>query len=109
MKDLINDDEEEENDDSDSDAGGKKRKHDDDDESGNDDLDEDDLALLQENLGVKFTPKQKKRKRIKQVIDEDSDGEENVPQAARDIIANELFDGKLHLSLCCMLLTNHGR
>ncbi|KAI1293803.1 Transcription elongation factor SPT6 [Halotydeus destructor] len=88
MKDLINDDEEEEPDDSDDDLN-KKRKHGDDDDSDSDDLDEEDWALLQDNLGERIVPKKKKFKRVKRIADEESDKE---PEDAREAIANELFD-----------------
>lgn len=90
MKDLINDEPEEEAD-SEDDLNRKRKGRDD---SGSedieDDLDEDDYALLQDNLGEKFVPKKKKFKRVRRIADEDSDKE---PEDAREAIANELFDG----------------
>lgn len=95
MKDLINDDDEDEDDDEDDDRGSAKRKHADeeDEDSANEDLDEEDLHLLEENLGVKFTQKKKKFKRVRRIDDEESDKEGSQPDDAREAIANELFDG----------------
>ena len=94
MKDLINDDEEDEDDDDDDERGSQKRKHaDEDEDSANEDLDEEDLHLLEENLGVKFTQKKKKFKRVRRIDDEESDKEGSQPDDAREAIANELFDG----------------
>lgn len=89
MKDLINDEEEEEEQE-DSEDDVKKRKHRDED-SASDDLDEEDLALLKENLGDGFVQKPKKFKRVKRIADEDSDDE---PTDAKKKIENELFDGE---------------
>lgn len=93
MKDLINDDVEEE---VDSDDGvGTKRKHaDDDDEEDNEELDEEDLALLSENLGVSFENKKKKLKRVRRLSDGESDQDE-VAEDPKNAIANELFDGMI--------------
>lgn len=74
MKDLINDDDEEDEEDGSSsdEATGAKRSHDSD--EGSSSLEEDDLDLIQENLGVRLG-KKKKYKRIRRV-DDDSDEEE---------------------------------
>lgn len=90
MKDLINDEEEEEegeSDDDDDEEGGKKRSRDE--EESEEDLDDDDLDLLEENLGVKLSRK-KKFKRVRRLIDEESDDEGEKDE--REAIANELFD-----------------
>ena len=84
----------------DSDDGGRtKRKHaDDDDEEDNEELDEEDLALLSENLGVSFPSKKKKLKRVRRLSNGESDQDE-VAEDPKNAIANELFDGKLVISL----------
>lgn len=89
MKDLINDEEEEDDEGSDDEAG-TKRSHDDDDDEGDSSLDEDDLDLVQENLGVRFD-KKKKLKRIKAVPVDDSEDEE-VDEGRR--IHDEIFGRK---------------
>lgn len=82
--DLINDDIEEEGG-SDEEIS-KKRLHSDDEEE---DLEDDEYALLEENLGYRVDRK-KKLRRVKRF--EDSDNEDEV-QDERQAIANELFDG----------------
>lgn len=86
----------EEEEDVDSDDGvGKKRKHaDEDDDDDNEELDEEDLALLSENLGVSFPNKKKKLKRVRRLSDGESDQDE-VAEDPKNAIANELFDGKM--------------
>lgn len=90
MKDLINDEEEEEeddeSDDESDDEGGAKRSRDDDDD-GDSSLEEDDIELIQENTGVRI-PKKKKFKRIRTVLDDDSE-EEEADEGRK--IHNELF------------------
>ncbi|KAG7162673.1 Transcription elongation factor SPT6-like [Homarus americanus] len=93
-KDFINDDEEEEEEGgsgSDSDMERKrKRRHDyDDDDLEADNLDEDDLDLIEENIGVKLDRK-KKFKRLKRIVDEDSDAEADDVQGQ---IRKEIFEG----------------
>lgn len=90
MKDLINDEEEEEDEDDDEgsssdEAAGAKRSHDSD--EGSSSLEEDDLDLIQENLGVRLE-KKKKYKRIRKLDDDDS--EEDEPDESRKI-QRELF------------------
>lgn len=88
MKDLINDEEEE---DESEDGGETKRSRDDDDDDDvSSSLDEDDLDLVQENLGVRFERKKKKLKRIKTAPVDDSD--EEIDDQRR--IHNELFNGE---------------
>lgn len=96
MKDLINDDVEEEDEaDSEDEGAGTKRKHaDDDDDEDNEELDEEDLALLSENLGVSFANKKKKLKRVRRLSDGESDQDE-ATEDPKNTIANELFDGEL--------------
>ena len=91
MKDLINDDDEEEDKESDEEVS-TKRKHTEGDEDSDEELDDDDLHLLEENLGVKFAPKKKNFKRVRRLDEDDSD-KEDEPERARETIANELFDG----------------
>jgi len=91
MKDLINDEEEEEDDDeSDDEGGGAKRSHDDDDDDGSSSLEEDDIDLIQENLGLRIE-KKKKFKRIRTILDDDS--EEEADEGRK--IHNELFGADL--------------
>uniref|UniRef100_A0A6G1SDB0 Transcription elongation factor SPT6 n=1 Tax=Aceria tosichella TaxID=561515 RepID=A0A6G1SDB0_9ACAR len=88
MRDLINDEEEEEDDDDDEESGdeaaGAKRSHDSEDESSS--LEDDDLDLIQENLGVRIN-KKKKFKRIRKLDDDDSEEEHDEGKK----IQNELF------------------
>lgn len=89
MKDLINDEEEEDGDDqsSDEEGAGTKRSHGDgDDDEGSSSLEDDDLDLIQENLGVRIE-KKKRFKRIKTFSEEDS--EEEADEGKK--IQNELF------------------
>lgn len=105
LKDLINDDVEEEEPDSDDGGGRTKRKHaDDDDEEDNEELDEEDLALLSENLGVSFASKKKKLKRVRRLSDGESDQDE-VAEDPKNAIASELFDGEFVTSLLDFCLT----
>lgn len=87
MKDLINDEDEEEEGESDDEEGGKKRRRDE--EESEEDLDDEDLDLLEENLGVKLSRK-KKFKRVRRLIGEESEDEGEKDERAA--IANELFD-----------------
>lgn len=98
MKDMINDEPEEEEADSDDDINRKRKHGDDDEDSVNDDLDDEDLALLEENLGEKFVPKKKKLKRVVRLTEEESDTEETD---AKEALANELFDGEFSFVVYC--------
>ncbi|KAA0186889.1 hypothetical protein HAZT_HAZT009216 [Hyalella azteca] len=98
-KGFINDDDDDEGSGSGSGSGSdsdqddrkpKRRREDDDDDLDADNLDEDDLDLIEENIGVKIDRK-KKFKRLKRVVDEDSDDADDGD--GRDQIANELFHG----------------
>lgn len=88
--DFINDNEEDEEEGgSDSEVEGKrKRRDDDDDDLEADNLDEDDLDLIEENIGVKLDRK-KKFKRLKRIEDDDSDADNEDIQ---DRIRNEIFE-----------------
>ncbi|XP_047491052.1 transcription elongation factor SPT6-like [Penaeus chinensis] len=91
-KGFINDDDDEEEDEGGSDSeveGKRKRDDDDDDDLDGDNLDEDDLDLIEENIGVKLDRK-KKFKRLKRIEDEDSDAEEEDVQGQ---IRREIFEG----------------
>ena len=84
-------------DDSDAERGGSggKRKRggdDEDDDLDADNLDEDDLDLIEENIGVKIDRK-RKFKRVKRIEDEDSGTEEGGEEDARARIAHEIFHG----------------
>ncbi|KAK7079180.1 Transcription elongation factor SPT6 [Halocaridina rubra] len=89
-KGFINDDDEDEGgSDSDSEVESKRRKRDDDDDDdlNADNLDDEDLDLIEENIGVKLDRK-KKFKRLK-IDDEDSDAEADVQGQIR----RDLFEG----------------
>ncbi|XP_030381643.1 transcription elongation factor SPT6 [Scaptodrosophila lebanonensis] len=103
LKDLIDDNPIEEEDgsgdDSDTGSGGdeeggsgkKRKKHEDDDLD--DRLEDDDYDLIEENLGVKVE-RRKRFKRLRRILDNESDGEEqHVDEGlAREQIAEQLFD-----------------
>ncbi|XP_045599264.1 transcription elongation factor SPT6 [Procambarus clarkii] len=93
-KDFINDDDEEDDEGgsgSDSETEGKRKRRDDDDDDDleADNLDEDDIDLIEENIGVKLDRK-KKYKRLKRIVDEDSDVEGEDVQGQ---IRKEIFEG----------------
>jgi transcription elongation factor SPT6 len=88
--DLINDEEEEDDDGSEEEEVHSKRRRDEDEDQ---DLEDDDYALLEENLGVRVERK-KKFKRVKRFEDDSDNEQEHGPEDEREAIANELFDGK---------------
>ncbi|GFO10563.1 LOW QUALITY PROTEIN: transcription elongation factor spt6, partial [Plakobranchus ocellatus] len=96
MKDFINEDveeeEEEEEEEGGSDEGEKKRKHDSDEED-DDQLDEEDFDLIDDNLGIKISRKQR-RKRIRTMSDDEDSGkeEEGGADGGKHAIEEELFD-----------------
>lgn len=101
--DLINDDEEEEEEGSEDEVNGKRHRDEDEDEE---DLEDDDYALLEENLGRPVAKRKKKFKRVKR-FEDDSDNEgEARPEDVRAAIANELFDGR---RLCPVLIGISGK
>ena len=95
MKDFINEEveeEEEEEEEAGSDEEEKKRKRDSDLDD-DDQLDEEDFDLIDDNLGIKINRKQR-RKRIKQMSDDDDSGKEDEGRAddGKHAIEEELFD-----------------
>ncbi|XP_069160470.1 transcription elongation factor SPT6-like [Procambarus clarkii] len=90
-KDFINDDDEEDDEgDSGSDSekyGKRKRRKDDEDKTNY--LDDDDIDLIEENTGMKLDRK-RKYKRLKRIVDEESDVEEKDVQGQ---IRREIFEG----------------
>ncbi|KAJ8312685.1 hypothetical protein KUTeg_010058 [Tegillarca granosa] len=92
MADFIDEgnEEEEEGDDSGDESGGEKRKHEDSEED-DDELEDDDLALIEENLGIKVKRPPKKLKRIRVVSDDEDSDKEEGEQSDRKAIAEELF------------------
>ncbi|XP_052215259.1 transcription elongation factor SPT6-like isoform X2 [Dreissena polymorpha] len=94
MKDFINEDveEDEPEEEEEEGAGGEKRKHESEEED--DQLEDEDYDLIEENLGIKVK-RSKKLKRIKRVITDDEDSEQEGEKEGdeRERIANELFEG----------------